>query len=142
MNNLLRKILGLIIIIVVYLGINGTMWVAQELYHKGDNKKLKIMDAELTTLKNKYTKYWDFLDDKKVELEKLYTQMEDWKSNGMADKYNSNIDVYNNRLKDYKLQCGIYDELFKQYDGKINEYNELNEESNSRWYLIPGVGRH
>jgi hypothetical protein len=124
--------------LIIFIFVNATLWIGQELYFKEDMNKcenikieLFILEKELHDLKNNLS----IIEDKKKDIDKLtilnnYSKVSPKEYNMLVDEYNKNVPKYNNMINIEKEKIDKYNEL-------INEYNTLAKNAYSRWWLLP-----
>lgn len=124
--------------LIIFVFINGALWIGQELYYKEDINKcenikteLLSLEKELHDLKNNLA----IIENKKKDIEKInvlnnYSKISPKEYNMLVDEYNKNVPTYNNMINIEKEKIDTYNEL-------VNKYNTLAKNAYSRWWLLP-----
>lgn len=130
---------SLISIVIVYLGLNGLLWLGQEIYHKNDVKQCEQMEQKINQLKQEsyaLEKILQMRERKHKEILALQQELQiGIKTNYV--RYSSLVDSYNNETQEYTKQLDTYNAMIDQHNEIVNKYNSLVKSAYSRWWLIP-----
>ena len=132
-------VISLISIVIVYLGLNGLLWLGQELYHKNDVKECEQLERKISQLKQETStleKALQMREKKHKEILALQKELQNGVKTNYA-RYSSLIDSYNNETPEYTKQLDTYNAMINQHNEIVNKYNSLAKSAYSRWWLIP-----
>lgn len=123
--------------ILVYGVLNLLLWGGQELYYRGDTKKMNALETEMALEKMQIDQLEQSLTTASTTIDAKEALLNSQKAAGQIVLYNSGVDGYNSMLETYKADTNKYDAHLSAYNVKVDEYNKLVEHSGSRWWLIP-----
>lgn len=132
-------VISLISIVIVYLGLNGLLWLGQELYHKNDVKQCEQLERKISQLKQETStleKALQMRERKHKEILALQNELQNGVKTNYA-RYSSLVDSYNNETPEYTKQLDTYNAMINQHNEIVNKYNSLAKSAYSRWWLIP-----
>lgn len=129
-----KKIIGLVVVFGI---INLVLWGAQELYYRGDTKKVNEIEVYLEGERLSIDALEAKINSEEAEIEQRENKLNRLKSLGYIDEYNAGVDNFNYLLSAYKRDLDNYNAKLTTYNTKVDEANTLIGKSGSRWYLIP-----
>lgn len=127
----------LIRLVLIFGVINFVLWGAQELYHKEDTQRIKIIEAQLEADQRDIDSLEAKIALEEAEIERKQKQLDRYKYLGSIDEYNNGVNDFNYLLAVYKSDLNAYNNKLTSYNQKVDEVNTLIKKSGSRWYLIP-----
>lgn len=140
--------------ILIFVLINGALYVGQEIYHRGDVQRAEALEAQLEELEAGIERLDSFLAEKANESERLDAlgqKLDNPEANYLTEAaYESDLRRYNSGVKRWNANLEMLQEVAEQRESKVDAYNALVDKYNivaeaaySRWYLIPipGGGR-
>jgi hypothetical protein len=136
-NASIKAIKQFIVLLLIYVAINGILWVGQELYYYANTKKINEIETVLKNEKQAINTIESNLLSSEAKLNQKESQLNIYKSLGDIEKYNNGVDEYNNLLQNYQSVLENYKIKLTSYNLKIDEVNALIKNSGTRWYLIP-----
>lgn len=124
MKKIMWTLLPFVLIVVIYLILNGGLIGVQNFFKKDEIAKFEKMKNELEDL------HYEIEDQENDENEYGY--------------YNDAVNEYNTSLEDYESLVSEYDEKHETYSDSIDAYNievktvnKLSEEIGSTWVIVP-----
>lgn len=118
---------------------NGVLYGIQEVYYWNDVKKCELMKININKIKKEVEKIEDFVNLRKIELDRLKQLQKEIKQ-GLSKnytKYNKMVDNYNSGTNKYQKDMEEYDSLIVKYNKLTRKYNDLSKDAYSRWWLLP-----
>jgi DNA repair exonuclease SbcCD ATPase subunit len=152
-SRVFSKSRGIIIILLVFAGLNGVLYIGQELYYADDVKKCEDIEIQIASMKSEIDQIEKYISSVEIERKKINNLEQSLMKNvsvylNEADyerdynKYSKMIDAFNSKFSQVEKAIKRYDELIEKHNGQVELYNTIAETAYSRWYLIPIHGGH
>ncbi|MFV9646455.1 MAG: hypothetical protein ACNYWU_11590 [Desulfobacterales bacterium] len=152
-SRVFSKSRGIIIILLVFAGLNGVLYIGQELYYADDVKKCEDIEIQIASMKSEIDQIEKYISSVEIERKKINNLEQSLTKNvsvylNEADyerdynKYSKMIDAFNSKFSQVEKAIKRYDELIEKHNGQVELYNTIAETAYSRWYLIPIPGGH
>ena len=132
----------------IYAGLNGALYIGQEISSKGHEREAEKIEAELGALERQIDQValWiaakmresdaiDALGEKLDQSDRFYTSSSGYQAD--LRRFNDQVDQWNAGLSQLEREAGHHDHLVVQYNELVDRYNTVSKAAYSRWWLLP-----
>lgn len=139
---------GWIVVALIYAGLNGVLYVGQEVLSRDDEREAERIGAELVALDQEIDQVSLWLESKAQlsdAIDALGAQLDQggsyYASTTSYDadrvRFNQEVDKWNAEYDHLLAEAARHEQLLEQYNELVDQYNTVAEAAYSRWWLLP-----
>jgi len=138
---------GFVVFALIYAGLNGALWVGQELLSRDEQREAERIEAELGMLGHEIDEAAAWLERKSNEsdaIDALGAQLGEparYASTGAYEadrrRFNRQVDEWNEGLARLEAEIARHDGLVEEYNALVDEYDQVADAAYARWWLLP-----
>jgi len=135
---ILKAVFGLLLFLILFLLINGVLFVFYETYDYskfGGDERLDELNEAIENEKLLIKKSEQDLKKQEQKIENIISQIESL--NNKPEDKQALLEEYSTARLEYQKQGENYKKQFDAYTEKVRLYNELVDKQINRWYLLP-----